>query len=162
MAGFCTWDRATLEQQTDWRIRGSRGELWKGPGGYVWQQVEHEPAVPWQPGGTTLSWGHQAQHHNWAKKGLSCSALSWGGLTSSAGGRFGCHNIKQTLDYWKVSKGGTWRWQRALRGSHTSSHWGHLVCSAWRRLRTDLPAVCSFLVRGRAGAGTDLFYMTSR
>ncbi|RMC15921.1 hypothetical protein DUI87_08127 [Hirundo rustica rustica] len=40
---------------TDWGRRCWRAALWKGP----WQswsvQAEHEPPVPWQPGGTNLS-----------------------------------------------------------------------------------------------------------
>lgn len=34
--------------------------------------------------------------------------------------------------------------------------WGHLACSAWRRLMRDPIVTHNFLVRGSEGAGTDL------
>ncbi|KAJ7395265.1 rna-directed dna polymerase from mobile element jockey-like [Pitangus sulphuratus] len=46
----------------------------KGPGGPGQQQVEHESAVPWQPGGPTLSGGHQAKHRQ-PVEGGDCPAL---------------------------------------------------------------------------------------
>lgn len=37
-----------------------------------------------------------------------------------------------------------------------------MAYSAWRRLRTDLTTVCSFLVRGLRGADTDLCAVVTR
>lgn len=50
--------------------------------------AKSESAVPWQPGGTSLSWGHQGQHSQPGKGGvvLLCSGLGqphlegWGQL----------------------------------------------------------------------------------
>ena len=83
---------------------------WKGTWG-PWQ-AEHEPAVPWQPGGPALSWGASGTASPARQeRGLSHSALHWGSLTSSAGGSFGGHNVRKTLSCWlpkEDHKDGEW------------------------------------------------------
>lgn len=49
-----------------------------------------------QPGGTSLSWGHQAQHHWLGQRGIvpPCSGLGWPHLGIVS--RFGHQNIRKT------------------------------------------------------------------
>lgn len=81
---------------------------------------EHEPAVPWQAGGPTLSWGASDTAAG-KERGLSCSALARGGLILSAGGSFGHHNVKkdiEPLESIQRRPQGWWRvWRETLWGA---------------------------------------------
>lgn len=68
-------------------------QLWEGTGGPDGWQAECESVVSWQPGGPARQ-----------GRGLSCSALTWASLTSSAGGRLGHHKIRKTLSFRQSSK----------------------------------------------------------
>lgn len=59
----------------------------KGAGAPGPWPIGSESALPWQPGGSTMSWGAPGP----AGPGLLCS-----GLTSSPWGSSGHHNIKKT------------------------------------------------------------------
>ena len=63
-------------------------------------QVEHESAVPWQPGEPTLSCGASGTALTARQgKGLSRCVLQWGGVTSSAGGTSTSEGYKAIGEY---------------------------------------------------------------
>ncbi|KAJ7426116.1 hypothetical protein WISP_18846 [Willisornis vidua] len=64
-------------------------------------------AVPWQPGGTIMSWGASGKASPAGQgRGLSCSALHWGSLTLYIVCSFGHHNIRKILSYPKEGNNG--------------------------------------------------------
>lgn len=58
--------------------------------------VDGKLNVSWQPGGPAVSWGSSdTALLDRQGRGLSLSALNWDDLTSTAGGSFGCLNIRR-------------------------------------------------------------------
>ncbi|KAL2309874.1 hypothetical protein Nmel_006104 [Mimus melanotis] len=64
-----------------YRLGDKRLESTNRPGDPSPWQVKHEPAVPWQPGGTSLSWGASGTA-SLTRQGRDCPALLCTGVTS--------------------------------------------------------------------------------